>query len=98
MICGMVGDYYEYFSVVKNVFGYRDGVYIVGVMNVLLLSSGNIFIVDIYVNDELDVEELVEIILMVVEIVCRFGIELCVVLLSYFNFGFFDCLSSSKMC
>lgn len=98
MICGMVGDYYEYFSVVKNVFGYCDGVYIVGVMNVLLLLSGNIFIVDIYVNDELDVEELVEIILMVVEIVCCFGIELCVVLLLYFNFGFFDCLLLSKMC
>lgn len=97
MICGTVGDYYEYFSVVKNVFGYRDGVYIVGVMNALLLSSGNIFIVDIYVNDESDVEELAEIILMAVEIVRRFGIESRVVLLSYFNFGFFDCSSSSKM-
>ncbi len=27
MICGTVGDYHEHFSVVKNVFGYRDGVH-----------------------------------------------------------------------
>ncbi len=37
MICGTVGDYHEHFSVVKNVFGYRDGVHTAGAMNALLL-------------------------------------------------------------
>ncbi|MGQ7186462.1 NADP-dependent oxaloacetate-decarboxylating malate dehydrogenase, partial [Escherichia sp. HC-CC] len=41
MICGTVGDYHEHFSVVKNVFGYRDGVHTAGAMNALLLPSGN---------------------------------------------------------
>lgn len=67
MICGIIGEYYDYYCVVQLLFGYCDGVSIVGVMNVLLLLSGNIFIVDIYVNYDLLLEELVEIILMVVE-------------------------------
>lgn len=41
MICGTIGDYHEHFSVVKAVFGYRDGVHTAGAMNALLLPSGN---------------------------------------------------------
>lgn len=72
MICGTVGDYHEHFSVVKNVFGYRDGVHTAGAMNALLLPSGNTFIADTYVNDEPDAEELAEITLMAAETVRRF--------------------------
>lgn len=97
MICGTVGDYHEHFSVVKNVFGYRDGVHTAGAMNALLLLSGNTFIADTYVNDEPDAEELAEITLMAAETVRRFGIEPRVALLSHSNFGSSDCPSSSKM-
>ncbi|RLY39062.1 NADP-dependent oxaloacetate-decarboxylating malate dehydrogenase, partial [Escherichia coli] len=97
MICGTVGDYHEHFSVVKNVFGYRDGVHTAGAMNALLLPSGNTFIADTYVNDEPDAEELAEITLMAAETVRRFGIEPRVALLSHSNFGSSDCPSSSKM-
>lgn len=83
MICGTVGDYHEHFSVVKNVFGYRDGVHTAGAMNALLLPSGNTFIADTYVNDEPDAEELAEITLMAAETVRRFGIEPRVALLSH---------------
>ena len=72
MICGTVGDYHEHFSVVKNVFGYRDGVHTAGAMNALLLPSGNTFIADTYVNDEPDAEELAEITLMAAETVPSF--------------------------
>ncbi|MGQ7790058.1 phosphate acyltransferase [Shigella flexneri] len=97
IICGTVGDYHEHFSVVKNVFGYRDGVHTAGAMNALLLPSGNTFIADTYVNDEPDAEELAEITLMAAETVRRFGIEPRVALLSHSNFGSSDCPSSSKM-
>lgn len=30
MICGTIGDYHEHFSVVKAVFGHRDGVHTAG--------------------------------------------------------------------
>lgn len=98
MICGIIGIYYEYYDVVEKVFGFCEGVYVVGVMNVLLLLIGNMFIVDIYVNDDLILEQLVEIMLMVVEMVCCFGIELKVVLLFYLSFGILDCLVVCKMC
>ncbi len=81
---------------VKNVFGYRDGVHTAGAMNSLLLPSGNTFIADTYVNDEPDAEELAEITLMAAETVRRFGIEPRVALLSHSDFGSFDCPSSAK--
>ncbi len=64
MICGTIGDYHEHFSVVKAVFGYRDGVHTAGAMNALLLPSGNTFIADTYVNEDPTPEQLAEIAVM----------------------------------
>ncbi|EKY0664519.1 NADP-dependent oxaloacetate-decarboxylating malate dehydrogenase [Citrobacter freundii] len=97
MICGTIGDYHEHFSVVKEVFGHRDGVHTAGAMNALLLPSGNTFIADTYVNDDPTPEQLAEIAVMAAETVRRFGIEPKVALLSHSNFGSSDCPSASKM-
>ncbi|WP_264840229.1 phosphate acyltransferase, partial [Klebsiella pneumoniae] len=37
LICGTIGDYHEHFSVVQEIFGYREGVHAAGAMNALLL-------------------------------------------------------------
>jgi malate dehydrogenase (oxaloacetate-decarboxylating)(NADP+) len=87
LICGTIGDYHEHFSVVQEIFGYRDGVHTAGAMNALLLPSGNTFIADTYVNDDPTPEELAEITVMAAETVRRFGIEPKVALLSHSNFG-----------
>ncbi|EEN9328699.1 NADP-dependent oxaloacetate-decarboxylating malate dehydrogenase [Salmonella enterica] len=97
MICGTIGDYHEHFSVVKAVFGYRDGVHTAGAMNALLLPSGNTFIADTYVNEDPTPEQLAEITVMAAETVRRFGIEPKVALLSHSNFGSSNSLSASKM-
>ncbi|EAS9105957.1 NADP-dependent oxaloacetate-decarboxylating malate dehydrogenase [Salmonella enterica] len=97
MICGTIGDYHEHFSVVKAVFGYRDGVHTAGAMNALLLPSGNTFISDTYVNEDPTPEQLAEITVMAAETVRRFGIEPKVALLSHSNFGSSNSLSASKM-
>ncbi|WP_410743206.1 NADP-dependent oxaloacetate-decarboxylating malate dehydrogenase [Citrobacter portucalensis] len=97
MICGTIGDYHEHFSVVKEVFGHRDGVHTAGAMNALLLPSGNTFIADTYVNDDPTPEQLAEIAVMAAETVRRFGIEPKVALLSHSNFGSSNCPSASKM-
>lgn len=97
MICGTIGDYHEHFSVVKAVFGYREGVHTAGAMNALLLPSGNTFIADTYVNDDPEPEELAEIAVMAAETVRRFGIEPKVALLSHSNFGSSNCPSAGKM-
>ncbi len=44
LICGTIGDYHEHFSVVQEIFGYREGVHAAGAMNALLLPSGRAFI------------------------------------------------------
>lgn len=71
MICGTIGDYHEHFSVVKEVFGHRDGVHTAGAMNALLLPSGNTFIADTYVNDDPTPEQLAEIAVLAAETVRR---------------------------
>ena len=97
MICGTIGDYHEHFSVVQQLFGYREGVHTAGAMNALLLPSGNTFIADTYVNDDPSPEQLAEIAIMAAETVRRFGIEPRVALLSHSNFGSSDCAGAQKM-
>jgi len=97
LICGTIGDYHEHFSVVRDLFGYRDGVQTAGAMNALLLPSGNTFITDTYVNDDPTPEQLSEIALMAAETVRRFGIEPRVALLSHSNFGSSNSPAACKM-
>ena len=97
LICGTIGDYHEHFSVVQEIFGYREGVHTAGAMNALLLPSGNTFIADTYVNDDPSPEELAEITVMAAETVRRFGIEPKVALLSHSNFGSSKSAAACKM-
>ena len=97
MICGTIGDYHEHFSVVRQLFGYRDGVQTAGAMNALLLPSGNTFIADTYVNDDPTPEQLADIALMAAQTVRRFGIEPRVALLSHSNFGSSNSPAACKM-
>ncbi|WP_312269030.1 NADP-dependent oxaloacetate-decarboxylating malate dehydrogenase [Pseudescherichia sp.] len=97
MICGTIGDYHEHFSVVQQLFGYRDGVQTAGAMNALLLPSGNTFIADTYVNDDPTPEQLADITLMAAQTVRRFGIEPRVALLSHSNFGSSKSPAACKM-
>lgn len=97
MICGSVGSYSEHYEVVKNLFGFREGVHTAGAMNALLLPTGNTFLADTYVNEDPSPEELAEITLMAADTVRRFGIEPKVALLSRSSFGSSDCSSAQKM-
>ncbi|HEM6867957.1 TPA: NADP-dependent oxaloacetate-decarboxylating malate dehydrogenase [Providencia stuartii] len=97
MICGTVGSYSEHYSVVKNLFGFREGAHAAGAMNALLLPTGNTFVADTYVNEDPTPEELAEITLMAADTVRRFGIEPKVALLSRSSFGSSDCASAQKM-
>ena len=97
LICGTIGEYHEHFSVVQEIFGYREGVHTAGAMNALLLPSGNTFIADTYVNDDPSPDELAEITVMAAETVRRFGIEPKVALLSHSNFGSSKSAAACKM-
>lgn len=97
MICGTVGSYNKHFTIIKNVFGFRQNSSVVGAMNALMLPTGNTFIADTYVNDNPTPEELAELTLMAAQAVRRFGIEPKVALLSRSSFGSSGCPSAQKM-
>lgn len=97
MICGTIGSYYQHFTIIKNVLGFRQNSSVAGAMNALMLPTGNTFIADTYVNDNPTPEELAELTLMAAQAVRRFGIEPKVALLSRSSFGSSDCPSAQKM-
>jgi malate dehydrogenase (oxaloacetate-decarboxylating)(NADP+) len=97
MICGTIGEYHEHFSVVRDIFGYRDSVHAAGAMNALLLPSGNTFIADTYVNEDPSADQLAEITLLAAETVRRFGIEPRVALLSHSQYGSSNAPAAVKM-
>lgn len=97
LICGTIGTYHEHYTVIKRVFGFREGVHVAGAMNALLLPTGNTFIADTYVNDDPTAAQLAEITIMAAKAVSRFGIEPKVALISHSSFGTSDALSACKM-
>ena len=74
MICGTIGDYHEHFSVVKEVFGYCDGVKTAG-RRTPCCCQATILYRQYHVNDDHTPEQLAEIAAMAAETVRRFGIE-----------------------
>lgn len=96
MICGMISNMVVYLCYIDQILGGINCVYVV--MNGLVLLGCQVFLIDMYVNVDLMVEELVEIIIMVVEELCCFGIKFKVVLMLYLNFGLFEVFLVVKMC
>nr|WP_245168524.1 phosphate acyltransferase [Enterobacter roggenkampii] len=86
LICGTIGDYHEHFSVVQEIFGYRDGVHTAGAMNACCCRAGTPLSLTPMLTT-IRADELAEITVMAAETVRRFGIEPKVALLSHSNFG-----------
>ena len=97
LICGTFGTYLSHLRKIKDVIGLSDQHHIAGAMNALMLPTGNVFIVDTYVNPNPDVEELAQITLLAVDAVRRFGLVPRVALLSHSSFGTRDDGSAKKM-
>ena len=94
MICGTFGRYHLHFDILKEIIGYNNSNNIAGSMNALILPMGNLFIADTFVNRNPSSKELVEITLMAIDSIKRFGITPKVALVSHSNFGS-DMLSDS---
>ncbi len=97
LVCGLFGSYSKHLTSIKDVLGLKEGVKTPAALNSLVLSSGNVFLTDTYVNPNPTAEEIAEITLMAAEEVCRFGIQPKVALLSHSNYGSSDQLGAPKM-
>lgn len=97
MVCGLMGSYSKHLATIKDILGMRAGVKTPAALSGLVLSTGNVFITDPYVNENPTAEELAEITLMAAEEIRRFGIEPAAALLSHSNFGSSNQMSATKM-
>jgi len=98
LICGLVGRYHDHLGHLKQILGtsphHHD---ILAALNLMVLESGDLFIVDTYVNPDPTAEQIAEMTVLAAEQIRRFGIVPRVALLSHSNFGSATTESSKKM-
>ena len=97
MICGTSGQYKNHLNHLLNIIGKAEGVLNVSALSTLILPNGTFFLCDTHVTQNPGVEELVQMTLLSVEAVKRFGEKPRVALLSHSNFGSDQSSSAKKM-
>ncbi|MEE2698708.1 MAG: NADP-dependent malic enzyme [Pseudomonadota bacterium] len=97
MICGTSGQYKNHLNHLLNIIGKAEGVLDVSALSTLILPNGTFFLCDTHVTQNPSVEELVQMTLLSVEAVKRFGEKPRVALLSHSNFGSDQSSSAKKM-
>ncbi|MFH4355696.1 MAG: NADP-dependent malic enzyme [Neisseriaceae bacterium] len=97
LICGTVGPFRNHFKILEEIIGYDNPERIACAMNALILSQGNIFITDTYVNDNPTAEQIARITELASKEMLRFGVKPKVALLSNTNFGSLETEVSLKM-
>jgi malate dehydrogenase (oxaloacetate-decarboxylating)(NADP+) len=96
-ICGTVGRFENHLEHLIKIIGKAEGVQDLSTLNALILPSGTWFMADTYVSPDPTAEEIVELTMLSVANLRRFGIEPKVALLSHSNFGGRQSSSARKM-
>ena len=97
LVCGSVGPFKAHFEILQEVIGIDPKIGIACAMNALILSRGNLFITDTYVNDDPNAQQLARITELTASNMHRLGVKPKVALLSNTNFGSVDSPVSRKM-
>ena len=97
MICGTVGRYDLHLEAIGDVIGLRRGVRQFYALNAIILPQGTFFICDTQVMADPTAEQLVDMTLLAVEVVQRFGLAPKVAMLSHSSFGTGATISARKM-
>jgi len=97
MICGTVGRYDLHLEAIGDVIGLRRGVRQFYALNAMILPHGTFFICDTQVMADPTAEQLVDMTLLAVEVVQRFGLAPKVAMLSHSSFGTGATISARKM-
>jgi len=97
MICGTFGTHDLHLHYVDQVLGRAKGSSVYGAMNILILPSRVLALVDTHVNENPSAEHLAEITLSAAHVMRSLGLEPRVALLSHSNFGSVNADSARKM-
>ncbi|MAM33676.1 MAG: NADP-dependent malic enzyme [Micavibrio sp.] len=87
VICGTEGQYSNHLKHVNDIIGLKDDVRTASALSVLIHPKGPLFICDTHVNPHPCKSQIVEMTLLAIEEIKRFGITPKVALLSHSNFG-----------
>ena len=97
MICGTVGGYADHLRYVDQMLGLSPGASTYAAMNILLLPSHTLALVDTHINEDPDARQVAEITLAAAEEMRRLNLVPKVALLSRSNFGTGSTASAQKM-
>jgi malate dehydrogenase (oxaloacetate-decarboxylating)(NADP+) len=97
MICGTFGTHGLHLHYVDQVLGEGRRANVYAAMNVVVLASRTVVLVDTHVNENPNAEQIAEITAMAAEEMRRFGVEPKAALLSHSNFGSSNAPSAVKM-
>ncbi|MGN6389532.1 MAG: phosphate acyltransferase, partial [Burkholderiaceae bacterium] len=97
MVCGTFGTNALHLHYIDQVIGKRPGANVYAAMNVLILPTRQIVLVDTHVNVDPTAEQIAEITIMAAEEMRRFGLKPRAALLSHSNFGSSNAASAQKM-
>jgi malate dehydrogenase (oxaloacetate-decarboxylating)(NADP+) len=97
MICGIQGRFHWHLRYVMSIIGKAEGVHDISTLTTLVMPKGTFFFCDTHISFDPNSEELVEMTLMAVKELERFGIEPRVALLSHSNMGSSDTHTSLKV-
>ena len=97
MICGTFGHYGDHLRHIVDIIGKAKGVLDVSALSTLILPGGTFFLCDTQVTYDPTAEELVEMTVLAVDAIRRFGETPKVAMLSHSNFGAASTPSAEKM-
>ena len=87
VVCGTEGQYSNHLKHINDIIGLKDDVRTASALSVLIHPKGPLFICDTHVNPHPCKSQIVEMTLLAIEEIKRFGITPKVALLSHSNFG-----------
>lgn len=97
VVCGVIGQFTEHRTHIENVIGLNEGVETPAAMPAVISDRGPLFFCDTHINPNPSIMQIVDMTLLAVDEIRRFGIEPHVALVSHSNFGTHDDESARKM-
>lgn len=97
MICGVIDQYNNHFSSIKNIIGLNENSKLHAALSMLVLSSGPLFLCDTHINEHNDSSDISHMAWLAAQQVKALNIVPRIAFISHSNFGAYDTFSAKKM-
>lgn len=97
MICGVVDQYNNHFSAIKEIIGLNENSQLHAALTMLVLNSGPLFLCDTHINEHNDPTDISHMAWLAAQQVKSLGIIPRIAFVSHSNFGAYNTASAIKM-